>query len=81
MSPQRWCSGVVMHDVITTRTVLDRFQLSEPALRHVLRRPGAPRPTLHPTARVFLWTFEDVERLAAFLEEWKAKRDKSGGAS
>jgi len=52
---------------INTRRVYEELGLTEPALRHVLRRPGAPRPALHPTARLFLWTREDVERLAAFL--------------
>ncbi|MCK6446182.1 MAG: hypothetical protein L6Q99_07285 [Planctomycetes bacterium] len=65
-----------MSDLITTRNVLDRFQLSEPAFRHILRRPDAPRPALHPTARLFLWTNEDVERLGAYLEQLRAARAK-----
>lgn len=56
-----------MDESITTPDVCRELHLTEPALRHVLRRPGAPRPRLHPTARLFLWTRDDVERLAAFL--------------
>lgn len=52
---------------LTTRAVCLALQLSETALRHALRRPGAPKPKLHPTCRVFLWTRSDVERLAVFL--------------
>ncbi len=54
-------------ETITTPDVCRELELTEPALRHVLRRAGAPRPRLHPTARLFLWTREDVERIAAFL--------------
>ena len=57
----------MFEEPITTWAVLQELGLTEPALRHVLRRPGAPRPRLHPSARVFLWTAEDVERLRRFL--------------
>lgn len=58
-----------MTELISTSAVCKELGLSEPALRHALRRPGAPRPTLHPSARVFLWTAEDVDRLRKFLSE------------
>ena len=53
--------------IINTSAVCERLGLSEPALRHLLRRPGAPRPALHPSARVFLWTDSDVEALRCFI--------------
>jgi hypothetical protein len=56
---------------ITTTDVCRALGLSEPGLRHVLRRPDAPRPSLHPSARLFLWTEHDIEKLAVFL----GKRD------
>jgi hypothetical protein len=56
-----------MTDYISTRDVCARADVTEPALRHILRRPGAPRPTLHPTAHVFLWTERDVAELLQFL--------------
>ena len=56
-----------MDEAISTRDVCRELGLSEPALRHVLRRAGAPRPRLHPTARLFLWTRQDLKHLAAFL--------------
>lgn len=52
---------------LSTRAVCTHLSLTEPALRHVLRRPGAPRPSLHPTARVFLWTEGDLLALREFL--------------
>ena len=55
-----------MESPITTIDVCAALNLTEPALRHLLRRPGAPRPALHPSARVFLWTEADVESLRAF---------------
>jgi len=60
---------------ITTQEVCCRLELSEPALRHILRRPGAPRPALHPSARVFLWTEDDVDALAQFLGREKQYDD------
>ena len=56
-----------MFEPLTTHEVCEELGLSEPALRHVLRRPGAPRPRLHPSARVFLWTAGDVDRLRQYL--------------
>lgn len=56
-----------MQHFITTSEVCRRLGLTEPALRHILRRAGAPRPELHPSARVFLWTEQDVEALGEFL--------------
>lgn len=64
---------------ITTLDVCRALGLTEPALRHALRRPGAPRPALHPTVRVFLWTQADVDRLAAFLKTEKADSHARGG--
>ena len=54
-------------DLLTTRDVCRILNLTEPALRHVLRRPGAPRPPLHPSARLFLWAPDDLARLIDFL--------------
>jgi hypothetical protein len=51
----------------STRDVCQQIGLTEPALRHVLRRAGAPRPQLHPSARLFLWTQEDIDALKRFL--------------
>jgi hypothetical protein len=51
----------------STREVCLQVGLTEPALRHVLRRPGAPRPAIHPSARLFLWTQEDIDALKRFL--------------
>ena len=62
-----------MIEPITTRDVCAELELSEPRLRHLLRRPGVPRPRLHPTARVFLWTQADLERLRRFLEASRAR--------
>lgn len=56
-----------MSNFISTRDVCHRLGLSEPALRHVLRREGAPRPNQHASARLYLWTEEDVQRLSAFI--------------
>jgi hypothetical protein len=56
-----------MNTDITTRAVCAHFNLPESTLRHVLRRPGAPRPRMHPSARLFLWQPKDVEALARFL--------------
>lgn len=58
-----------MREPLTTRDVYIRLDLTEPALRHVLRRPGAPRPASHPSARIFMWTEEDVRRLEEFLQK------------
>lgn len=60
--------------LLTTAIACVRLGLPETTLRHVLRKPDAPRPELHPTARVFLWTETDVERLAAFIAQEKAPR-------
>lgn len=65
-----------MSEIITTRDACLLLGVTEPALRHVLRRQGAPRPQLHPTARLFLWTEQDIERLVAFLER---HREREGG--
>lgn len=65
-----------MIETISTVDVCTRANLTESALRHVLRRPGAPRPPLHPTARVFLWREEDVEALIKFIGA--GGRDRSG---
>lgn len=56
-----------MSEFFSTRDVCARIGRSEPALRHILRRPGAPRPTIHPSAYVFLWTQADIEALIGFL--------------
>jgi hypothetical protein len=66
-----------MESPITTRDVCRRLGLPESTLRHVLRRSGAPRPQLHPSARLFLWTEDDVAALARFLE----RDDTSGRAA
>ncbi len=55
------------HAFASTRTVCEQLGLTEPALRHVLRRPGAPRPKIHPSARVFLWTQDDIDALRQFV--------------
>jgi hypothetical protein len=67
-----------MDAFITTREVCADLHLTEPGLRHVLRRPGAPRPALHPTARVFLWTREDLDRLKEYLAEQRGDGASSG---
>ena len=56
-----------MSTTITTPDVCRALGITEPALRHILRRPGAPRPQLHPSARLFLWTEADLNALALFL--------------
>jgi hypothetical protein len=61
-----------MNAYLSTREVCEQTGLTEPGLRHVLRRPGAPRPQLHPSARVFLWTQEDIEALRRFLSPEEA---------
>jgi hypothetical protein len=65
---------------ITTREVCAAAGISEPALRHILRRPGAPRPQMHPSARIFLWTEEDVAELIAFVEGSRVRRRQRGEA-
>lgn len=72
---------IVMSKPITTHDVCRRLGLTEPALRHVLRRDGAPRPTLHPSARVFLWTEADVADLATFLGDTRCEREEVKNAS
>jgi hypothetical protein len=57
-----------METLISTREVCRRLALNESTLRHALRRPGAPRPRLHPSARLFLWSEGDVAALARFLD-------------
>lgn len=57
-----------MNSPITTIDVCAALNLTEPALRHLLRRPGAPRPALQPSARVFLWTEGDLDALRTFVE-------------
>jgi len=69
----------VFIDAITTPDVCRDLGWTEPKLRHVLRRPGAPRPRLHPTARLFLWTREDIERLAAFIRKPSSSRTSEAG--
>lgn len=56
-----------MTQLITTSTVCQRLGLTEPSLRYFLRQPDAPRPALHPTARLFLWCESDVKALAEYL--------------
>ncbi|TAJ23652.1 MAG: hypothetical protein EPO68_02595 [Planctomycetota bacterium] len=68
-----------MDPFITTRDVCADLGLTEPCLRHVLRRTGAPRPPMHPTARVFLWTREDLERLKLYLAEQRGEGATMGG--
>jgi hypothetical protein len=71
---------IALKTPITTREVCRRFGLPESTLRHVLRRPGAPRPQLHPSARLFLWTEDDVAALAAFMgRAAPAKSDAAPG--
>jgi hypothetical protein len=65
-----------MESPLTTRDVCRRLGLPESTLRHVLRRLGAPRPRLHHSARLFLWTEEDVEQLERFLS-----RERGPGAA
>lgn len=76
-SPVLWrChTGIDMGTLLTTREVCRHLGLSEPALRHVLRRLGAPRPAIHPSARVFLWTQRDIDDLAEFLGRTRPKPD------
>lgn len=69
-----------MKKLIATRDVCLEVGLTEPALRHVLRRPDAPRPDFHPTARVFLWTRADIARLRAFLEGSNLDRPEGAAA-
>jgi hypothetical protein len=75
-----------MSEVLTTATVCAELHVTESNLRHVLRRPGAPKPAQHPTARVFLWTRGDLERLKQYLaDRQSASRDadeprEGGGA-
>ena len=57
-----------MNTPITTRWVCTHFGVPESTLRHILRRVGAPRPRMHPSARLFLWEPADVEALARFLK-------------
>ena len=52
---------------LSTPEVCQALGTTEPALRHALRRVGAPRPPLHPTARIFLWTEDDVQAMAEFI--------------
>lgn len=70
-----------MKEFIATRDVCHEVGLSEPALRHVLRRPGAPRPDVHPSAHVFLWTRADIERLRRFLKGQDATLSEGLAAS
>ena len=63
-----------MEAILTTSDVCSQLGIAETRLRHVLRRPGAPRPAIHPTAFVFLWTAEDVRRLRDFLEVVSSRR-------
>jgi hypothetical protein len=63
-----------MQKHISTREVCAAAGISEPALRHVLPRPGAPRPQLHPSAHLFLWTEHDVAALIRFIEQSRAER-------
>jgi hypothetical protein len=57
---------------LSTREVCAAAGVSESGLRHILRRPGAPRPQLHPSARLFLWTERDVAALIDFIRKSKA---------
>ena len=54
--------------------------LTESNLRHWLRRPGAPRPPLHPTAHVFLWDEASVRALVAFVQSQRALRKEAADA-
>ena len=63
---------------LPTRRVCERLGLTEDALRRALRRCGAPRPPLHPTARVFLWTEADVQAMAEFLGRCVAPDQRNG---
>ena len=76
-----WChNGITMTAYLSTRDVCQGVGLSEPALRHVLRRPGAPRPQIHPSARVFLWTHEDLNALRRFLSaDQQPEREEAQG--
>ena len=72
-----------MKEFLSTREVCRLVGLSEPALRHVLRRSRTPRPAMHASARVFLWTLDDVRKLAAFLEtetRGAASQEETGDA-
>lgn len=70
-----------MRDAITTRVVCERLGLTESALRHLLRRPDAPRPVRHPSALLFLWSEDDVEALGRFRDELRrdARRNQLSG--
>jgi hypothetical protein len=59
---------------ISTREVCAAAGVSESGLRHILRRPGAPRPQLHPSARLFLWDESDVHALIEFIAKSKDER-------
>jgi len=54
---------------ISTAEVAQRLGLTESGLRHLLRRPDAPRPPLHPTARLLLWSEADVRRLTQYRDK------------
>lgn len=51
----------------STRQVCAELGLTEPRLRALLRKPDAPRPSFHPSARIFLWTRQDVHRWRRYL--------------
>ena len=78
MGPLRYwgvcCQSSINMKPITTLDVCRALGLTEPGLRHVLRRPDAPRPRLHPSARLFLWSEQDVQELAAYLGRSAEKR-------
>lgn len=61
---------------IPTQAVCQTLGLTEPALRHALRRVGAPRPAIHPTAHIFLWTEDDICAMAKFLGMASPLQDK-----
>ena len=60
----------------STQEACERLGVPETTLRHVLRKPDAPRPELHPSARVFLWTETDLQRLAEFIAKERAPKQQ-----
>lgn len=81
---REWCPCGTMSEPLTTTDVCRTLEISEPALRHLLRRPGAPRSRLHPSAHIFLWTEDDLRRVARFLgaeNSQTGRRTEAGGDS
>lgn len=69
-----------MDEFISLQSVCSSLGVTEARLRHTLRRADAPRPASHPTARVFLWTRADLERLRSFLAERERGAEQAQGS-